>query len=537
MGRLPTVFTVFPYSVEGLVQRLASGSGQTAPEDVSKKIHVSYFKRYFDTLKAATVVVEPGYIDRDYLEDHAAYYDRCFQDYKRRTQRLHFFSEAFTQKQFARLLRDLSAEPGYDTLRESYLGFIVVKPLPQTIIGRTCLKTYDLDGGRRRFPCLHNYCVNLYGLALEVQSLPYQEQDTVVAACATSALWTCFHGTGRLFQHKIPAPFEITKWAEDYIPESPDVGARVLPNNGLTYAQMAYSIRRVGLEPFVDAACGRHWLNGIVYAYLQGRIPSILLADLVDHEAERNGEIRQMGGHAIALAGFSLGDARAMEYGKTGFLLRASRIDHIYGHDDQVGPFARMAWKKIHSPSSDAQAADEAEWLETSWRGKGRVYAIPNHILLPLYHKIRIPFTVIHGAMLALDVFLERARVKNMPGLNRAEWDIFLTTCNDYKTTIRKDYKDAGIDIAPSLLATLPRFLWRVMVRVDEELQLDFLFDATGIERHDLFVHAVSTRKGYAQILEVTASEMQSMPYGWFHNLPVQTRAVLKWFSRGEETA
>ena len=33
-----------------------------------------------------------------------------------------------------------------ETLQKNYLGFIVVKPLPSTVVGRTCLKTYDDDG-------------------------------------------------------------------------------------------------------------------------------------------------------------------------------------------------------------------------------------------------------------------------------------------------------------------------------------------------------------------------------------------------------
>jgi hypothetical protein len=387
--------------------------------------------------------------------------------------------------------------------------------LPQTIIGRTCLKTYeqDRDGKHPEFPRFNKYDVNLYGLKLKVRSLPYQEQDTAVAACATTALWTCFHSTGKLFQHKIPAPNEITKWAEDYIPESPDGGARVFPNEGLTYAQMATAIRCVELEPCVDTASTRHQLNGVMYAYLRSKIPSILLTDLIDHKPGGNPEIeRKDAQHAIVLSGFSLGDTRATGFGKWDFLLRASRIDRIYCHDDQVGPFAMMVWEKVSVLNGQKKRAKEAgieetEWLATSWHSKeedGSVFASPNHILLPLYHKIRIPYEDIHDAMVALDVFLEHARRKHIPELGRAEWDIFLTTANAYKIALREDYANSGVDLMRSLLTNLPRFLWRVMVRVDEELHLDLLFDATGIARHDLLVHVVSTGKAYAQILEAT---------------------------------
>ncbi|WP_061959682.1 hypothetical protein [Cupriavidus pauculus] len=519
-----SAFEVYPYTIDNLVQCFVDGSSLTSREDVIGKRHYIYFREYFAALGAATIVAEPDYIDRDYLEDYAAYYDRCFHSYDRRTQRLHFFKVAFDRGQFEQLLRDPNSALGLDVLREAYLGFVVVKPLPVTIIGRTCLQTYPSDEGRRQFPSLRTYRVNLYGLDLKVRSLAYQEQDTVVAACATSALWSCFQGTGKLFQHMIPPPVEITGWAGNHMPENLLVAsARAFPNAGLTATQMAHAIRRVGLEPFVVGASTRYGLNGVMYAYLRGKIPSLLAAGLFsDYGTPQE---TRMGGHAMALTGFSLGDAIATPYGQTGFLLRANRIDKVYGHDDQVGPFARMVWEKVRPTWVNAdgvqQFGEEVETLKTSW--DGNIYANPDLILLPLYHKIRIPFVTIHDAMLGLDAVLEQARGR-MQGQNRAEWDIFLTTASDYKSSVRKDYEGMDIDVMPSLLADLPRFLWRVIVRVDEKLELDFLFDATGIAQHDLLVHAVSAKQGYAQMLGVIA------PFSDKISVPMQAKAVMRKF-------
>ncbi len=65
-------------------------------------------------------------------------------------------------------------------LQDGYLGFIVVKPLPRTIIGRTCLKTYDSKGGTRHFPIVRRYPVHLFGIPLRVETLAFQEQDQAV---------------------------------------------------------------------------------------------------------------------------------------------------------------------------------------------------------------------------------------------------------------------------------------------------------------------------------------------------------------------
>ncbi|MDO8457708.1 MAG: hypothetical protein Q7T07_12470 [Burkholderiaceae bacterium] len=517
-------FNVLSYSIENLVQCFLDGSPHTSKDEVLAKRHYIYFQEYFQALGAATIVVERNYTDRDYLEDYAAYYDRCFQDYPRRTQRLHFFKVAFALAQFEATLVDPNAGVGEQALRAAYLGFVVVKPLPQTVVGRTCLTTYPTDDGRRQFPSLRTYPVNLFGLQLEVHSLAFQEQDTVVAACATSALWSCFQGTGKLFQHVIPPPVEITNWAGDHMPENLlTASARAFPNAGLTGTQMAHAVRRVGLEPFVVGANSRYSLNGVMYAYLRGKIPSILACKLISGLGTP--EFSVMGGHAIALTGFSLGDSLASGFGPTGFMLRSTRIDKIYGHDDQVGPFARMVWDKvqINSPASTDQpqlAPQQVEFLKTSWQGS--VHANAEFVLLPLYHKIRVPFSVIHDAMLSLDAVLEISR-SSLPTQARAEWDIYLTTANDYKTSVRADYSGFEFDIKPSLLVDLPRFVWRVTVRTEEQLQLDFLFDATGIAQHDLLVHVVSTGGAYAQMLGAIAPYVEQIP-------AMQAKAVLKRF-------
>ncbi|PBJ21587.1 hypothetical protein BSG18_30170 [Pseudomonas ogarae] len=514
------VFDVLPYSIESLIGCFVSGSQDATLDSVSNKRHRIYFEEYFAVLGAETIVVEHHYIDRDYLEDYAAYYDRCFRDYPRRTKRLHFFSVSFDGDALEARLVNTVGSISEEVLQEGYLGFVVVKPLPQTIIGRTCLKTYPSDEGRRHFPSLRLYPVNLFGLELKIHSLAYQEQDSVVAACATSALWTCFQGTGKLFQHIIPPPVEITKWAGDLMPENlTAASSRAFPNSGLTATQMAHAVKRIGLEPYVVGTTSRYSLNGVVYAYLRGKIPSILACQLIE---QKEGRWVSKGGHAIAVTGFSIGVTAPADGTASGFKLRANRIDKIYGHDDQIGPFARMAWNSL--PQIVGQTCPRGDVLDTSW-GE-RVFAAPDFILMPLYHKIRIPYVLVHDAILQLDAIMENVRTQAIPTLNRPEWDIYLITSSDYKSSIRSEYLQLDVDIKSSLFVDLPRFLWRVTLRDGDNLHLDFLFDATGIAQHNLLVHVVSTDSGYAQILGIISTLDPAM-YG---GLPLQAESVLEKF-------
>lgn len=129
--------------------------------------------------------------------------------------------------------------------------------------------------------------------------------------------------------------------------------------------------------------------------------------------------------------------------------------------------------------------------------------------------------------MLALDAALEGLR-SQLADLNRAEWDIFLTTSDEYKASASEDYAHLDVDIMPSLLADLPRFVWRVIGRVDGLLQLDFLFDATGVAHDDLLVHVVAAKTGYSQLLAVLALVAAALPDEISRP---QVRAILKKFS------
>ena len=158
-----------------------SGADEITLKD---RVHASYFAGYLSDIGAATLVAEHQYIDKDYLEDYEGYYARCFSSYERRCTRLHFFSFRFSDQDLA---NTLNAKEGAIPVEEfqkkgAYLGFIVVKPLPMTVIGRTCLAVYPSDGGRRHYPVTREYSVSLFGIELRVRSLAFQEQDRAAAA-------------------------------------------------------------------------------------------------------------------------------------------------------------------------------------------------------------------------------------------------------------------------------------------------------------------------------------------------------------------
>ncbi len=292
-------FEVHAYTVERLLEIFVEKS-QASLLDVNAKLHATYFRDYFDCIDTKTILVECEYVDRDYLEDYAEYYVRCFRDYPRKCARLHFFKCEFTEAKFESCLLGKSDELTPAILQQNYLGFIVVKPLPRTFIGRTCLITYPQEE-RRYFPATRCYVANLFGLQLKVsRTLAFQEQDSVVAACATSALWSIFQATGHLFQHQIPSPAAITNNATKILTSE----QRSFPSPGLTPLEMAHAIKSVGLEPLSCNVANHYLLKAMIYAYLRAGIPMMFGVYWMDVS---NSRAHCVGKHAVAITGYSLG--------------------------------------------------------------------------------------------------------------------------------------------------------------------------------------------------------------------------------------
>jgi hypothetical protein len=464
------LYKVEPYSIERLQRILTSHNGADIRKILSKP-HIAYFKTYFSELKAQTLMVEEQYIDRDFLDDFSGYYDRCFEDYQRKCKRVHFFDIALSEKDFDSLVSKPASPPVVKRFQNSYLGFIVVKQLPDTVVGRTCLKTYPDDNSRRRFPIVRKYVATLFGLPLEVSTLAFQEQDRSVSTCATSALWSAFQGTGILFHHHIPSPVEVTKAATIRFPNE-----RAFPSRGLEVLQMVDAIRNMDLDPLSTDVSDSFVFKATLYAYVSGRIPVLLGIKYTPSTGPQSPRY-----HAVAVTGYSLRGANAEPYGARDFQLKSSRMDQLYVHDDQVGPFAKMPFEP--SITQKKQPRLLQVWTDLDGTAKSHICEV-EFALVPLYNKIRIAFSDILRIITQFDGILASLRSKGFLSAipDPFEWDIILSTVNDYKTEflfsrrVRQEALRKKV-----LLASLPRYLWRARGWMNDVVALDLLFDATDL--------------------------------------------------------
>ena len=530
-------FSVIAYNSHNLMKQLLSKT--LAPKElIVSKNHFHYFREYFNYLITKTIVVENNYVDRDYLEDYSAYYVRCFTPYEKTCTRLHFFTKPFSRTVFQNILRNNISKTKIKEITESYLGFVVIKPLPMTIIGRTCLKTYPNEK-KRNYPIIRDYKTNLFGIKLTVDSLAFQEQDSVVAACATSALWSTFHGTGILFHHSIPSPVIITEKASKKFPSL----TRTLPSNGLLIEQMVQAIRNVGLEPYSKSAADYFLLKSTIYAYIKAKIPIVLLINLANkvsssYKLNKDTPLYiDMGKHAVAVTGYSIKRSTKINFEQYGFRCVTSNIDKIYVHDDHVGPFSRMIFDdiKISVYSKEKDKNEEFMSLGTSWRDKnekyGNIRAIPDIMLIPLYHKIRIPFSIIQDATINFNAILNSFILEGfMPFKEYLIWDMYLITVSDLKNEILRSVEIKSETKLKLLTFPMPKYIWRSTGLNGKNKIIDLLFDATDIEQGPLFIFAIEYEVNFSIVLhEICKSDNIKK-----HNGNGPEQKIIQWFRNKE---
>jgi len=431
------------------------------------KPNMEYLLKYVTDLNCKAVIVEKNYIDRDYLIDYSQYYVRCLRDYPKKCRRVHFFNDKidFNHEDFLKLILNEKSKISEEKLNNSYIGFSVVRPLPETIIGRTVLRQYVPKKKEYR-NCVRNYEVNLFGQILTVEdSLAFQEQDTVTAACATSSLWSAFHKTHELFNlGSPPSPSEITYFATEVM-----YGTRPITSKGLSTDQMCQAIHKVSLEPHVISLYKKPPqitpVLSFIYSYVRGGIPVILV-----FSPESGGR------HAITISGYKLEDnpsiTREVDQQKENKYcrLKGLRISELYVHDDQFGAFAKMI--PINGDPI-CPVFFNIPWKNTSVWGNMHPFAI----IVPLYPKIRVCFLSVYKWISRINSTLE---ISSNLKKNEIEWDIYFSTLKSYKKdVVKKSNCYNKNSLKNILLGEHPRFLWRCIAKYKNKEILEISADAT----------------------------------------------------------
>ena len=507
--------SVVQYHRDYIIELVRYITGWKERSEVSSKDQLHYICSYLevDHINCQTIVVESEYIERHYLEDYAEYYARCFPAHPRTCSRLHFFSSAITEAQFNKCLRN-EDDSVAELLRKSYIGFAVLRPIPHTVFARVCLRPYAALVANPNCKILtRKVHVSLFGLELTVDTIPFLEQDRVVSACATSALWVALSTDPDMSLNDLPSPSAITKAATTGGLEA----ARTFPTAGLSPPQMLRGLRHYGLEPSI--LWGSHEriedLQAQIYSYLSNDTAVILGGDIY---RKKNGGAERLGSHLVCVTGFALDEWSAKQDGNIHQHLLSDLISKFYVHDDRSGPYLRL-FTKLKQFSVGHK---KHNGLEMSVADRGEFYLVPSIAIVGLYHKIRIPYGTVQGACSALYKYLygtrsdlsnlkrkgstkDKARdkqlVKFLDLLLEGYWEISLTTSSKVKRDLieSNDFISFnGLSNKVALLVrNMPKYVWRCRIldkdAPDKRRRIaDILFDATEVPQGEIVVGIIS---------------------------------------------
>lgn len=496
--------TVAEYSKDFIIDTVRHFTGWNERGEVSEKAQLKYLFGYLSSnhVLAKTVLVENEYIDRNFLEDYSRYYARCFDTYSKTCARIHFFKNPFTEHEFINALTS-NDETFIKDLSENYIGFVVIRPIPDTFIARMCLRPYNYFNNSPSYKLiLTKTKISLFGITLEFETTAFIEQDRVVSECATSSIWTLLSTDVANIKHDgLPSLSTITQIASS----SSNDGTKTYPNGGLTYKQVSSALKHFDLEPHVIEVESEEKLRELVYAYVSNDIPILLGGEI--YTKERNGYVNK-GRHFTCILGYHLSEENKD--------FKSDRVDKMYIHDDRLGPFVRL------NATAKAIGSTGVTGFDLVLYDGSSQYINTEVLIIGLYHKIRLPYDVIKDIGLALGCYLEVSNrwIENKlaegnvtrlshkefleyqeyltsvtEGINniiKGQWEIALTTNSKIKEELilNNNYfrYNGSDDKASVLIRSMPKYVWRIRVTVGNENFTDVLIDATAVPQGNLIL-------------------------------------------------
>jgi hypothetical protein len=346
---------------------------------------VVYLRDYVSKLDCRTAVIERHYVDRDFIHDVAVLYARSLRGYPNYCQRLHLFRSEFDEIRWRQLVVSARAPEerarAEAELNDAYLGFIVVKPLPGVPVGRTVLRTWgpkNAVGHDREFPAIRPYQVHLGPFRLGVEGLAFQQQDSGVSACATTALWSALHRVAHVEGLATRTPAEITEAASRYVLAD----GRALPSEGLSIDQVCEAIRGADLSPLLLWPVDRDQDIGQITGYLQSGFPVVLGLKGINADTGADG-------HAVCVTGLKLAPLRPQTDASLHCIDGATRVRSLFIHDDRLGPYAVA---DIH-PWTEADTGKTRTAIWIKWPDNDKTEAdhcLLTAIIVPVPIKLRL---------------------------------------------------------------------------------------------------------------------------------------------------
>lgn len=482
-------------------------------DEIQKNHHVNdYFHEFLGDKghRVTHFFIENDYWSEDFLSDYQEFYSSCFDKanttISKTCTRVHFFSSdnSLVELKNHVMASLMNLESDEDIWKKDYKGFITIKPIANSLIGFSLLKPYANNNGRERyFWGVREYTVNFFGKNIPLNSLGFQQQDKILGACASIAIWTLYQKICTHSSHQSYSIGQITK-SSGIISAN---GMRLIPNKGLTPKQIGSIITQNGLQPELITGeieskitykkkniISNLVIKKIVNAYHRLGIP-IIIGFVPNLELKKEQ-------HAVAVCGHGtfMNNVKKPSFIKklsqsrrsSGIAWRAEKITKLYAHDDKWGPFSRIMLENKHDLNS--------AWSFHLNRKKG--YAL--EIIVPVPPKIVTSYVEIEKDIYAINDIIESVIEKDFTG--DLVWDLYVMKSVDFKQEMKLNNSVLNNDYFAKitgeiLKSAFPKYIWRATCYVSGRYFLDFIFDTTTTKNQLNLLFVVSYHKDLNQTL------------------------------------
>ena len=165
------------------------------------------------TKAAKGMLVEHGYVDKDYRSTFYNFYAKKGRQYRADCVRLHFFDATVW---YDEALTDIDSTDGQP--QDHYFGYIVLRPTIGSTLGRSVLSPNIRRGASgRAIQSVHS--VNLLGRQLRVWGFPSMAQHVDIAVCAHVSCWAILRYYSQTFpQYREYLVHDITQLVGPFDP-------------------------------------------------------------------------------------------------------------------------------------------------------------------------------------------------------------------------------------------------------------------------------------------------------------------------------
>jgi hypothetical protein len=397
------------------------------PGEIVERGLAAYLRLIRDDLWA---VVEFPYVDRVYRDSYYNYFSSKNIPYARDCIRLSLFETD---------VGNLEPDADIYKVQEAYLGYIVIRPTPPTVMGRSMLSPRVLR--ERPFVCcLSKETTNVQGIDLVVHGFPHSSQDMETISCAETSVWSIMEYYGRKYAEYRPVlPSDIHAALREASYK------RTLPSGGLTIFEISTALKKFGFSTLLydRQQFTSDEFRRILCYYVESGIP--IVVGLMTPQRTL--------GHAVIAIGHEEPATYTFDENIPSYLLAEGQLKVFDSADiakkmvfinDNVPPFQRASFEAPGEYYPDPER---------------KTYQITNFVS-PLYSKMYIEASIAQKLILELlndqnEGFLA---VTGKPSFSLV-LRLFLTSSRSFKRCIRLG---SAPDRLKSLLlaASMPKFIW-----------------------------------------------------------------------------